>query len=506
MSNRPRRLCLGLASLSLLLGACSTVAIAWACAAEARFNSHQEDRMSGFVTPEVAFRLEERRGWRRLNTYRRWSAVIEHADERLPAWSIARERVAGEMVITEVAAGFPFLALYAREGHDNREARFRAQWSEDERDSRYLGELRIGRPPPVHLAAYQVLPCLPLPLGFTLNTLLAAALWLPLLGAAPALAVRRRRWRRRRQRCGFCGYRLDPAVGPRCSECGRSAAAPLPACSCWWLAPGVVLLLVGALGVTTKVLERRAHVPRLPPLHQAADAGDLGRVRELLAAGVDPNARLLFDDGGFGGMTALAIAAQRDHPSVVRTLLARGADPNLSQLWTLTPLRLAISAGARGATHALLRSEGIRVNPERRREEGPLGKVLALWGDDVETVQLLLEAGLEVNPQAPHLAQPLSIAARQGCLQTARLLLQTGADPNRPGGMRLPLVYAVDRADLAMTSLLLAAGADVTAVDLAALTSFDRPRCCAPDRSDPPLLLLADAVARADPRPETAEP
>ena len=91
-------------------------------------------------------------------------------------------------------------------------------------------------------------------------------------------------------------------------------------------------------------------------LVDAAFVCDLVRVRELLAAGADPDARdddgrpplfsavlggslglmgLLFESGADvnarddHGWTALHFAAQENLPEVTRLLLAKGADPNL---------------------------------------------------------------------------------------------------------------------------------------------------------------------------------
>lgn len=58
------------------------------------------------------------------------------------------------------------------------------------------------------------LPCVPIPLGFTLNTLLAAGVILMLTEGAGA--------RRKRGRCPWCGYdRAGAAGGAACPECGR---------------------------------------------------------------------------------------------------------------------------------------------------------------------------------------------------------------------------------------------------------------------------------------------
>ncbi len=63
----------------------------------------------------------------------------------------------------------------------------------------------------------RVLPHRPSWLGFTVNTLFYAALWLPIVLCAGSL----RRWcRRRRGRCSRCAYHLHGGVAAGCPECG----------------------------------------------------------------------------------------------------------------------------------------------------------------------------------------------------------------------------------------------------------------------------------------------
>lgn len=90
-------------------------------------------------------------------------------------------------------------------------------------------------------------------------------------------------------------------------------------------------------------------------LKQAAFAGDIDKVRELLSVGADPNAR----SGATG--TALADAAAGGHRDVVRLLLAADADPNLASDSGYTPLSAAASIGAEAIIADLL-AAGANVN------------------------------------------------------------------------------------------------------------------------------------------------
>lgn len=86
-------------------------------------------------------------------------------------------------------------------------------------------------------------------------------------------------------------------------------------------------------------------------LLQASLAGDLARVRSLLAGGADVNTRGSLD------MTPLMIAAQDGHLLVVKFLIQNGADIHARNLVGQTALRLA-SLREREAVMAVLKSAG----------------------------------------------------------------------------------------------------------------------------------------------------
>jgi len=92
----------------------------------------------------------------------------------------------------------------------------------------------------------------------------------------------------------------------------------------------------------------------LPPpddFYRAADAGDLGRVNEVLTAGnVDVN---VLDSKG---RSPLILAITRGHAEIVKALLAHGADPNKADGHGVTPKAAAYSRGNFEITKALDRA------------------------------------------------------------------------------------------------------------------------------------------------------
>lgn len=126
-------------------------------------------------------------------------------------------------------------------------------------------------------------------------------------------------------------------------------------------------------------------------LFDAAGAGDLDRVRKLLAAGADCNAR----DGG--GATALMLAAQAGNLALVQALIAAGAD----------------------------------VNATDERSWGALTK--AVYNADLDrgfadVAQALIDAGANIEAPIGYGVRPLMLAAGYGETAVVEALLNAGAD------------------------------------------------------------------------------
>jgi ankyrin repeat protein len=192
------------------------------------------------------------------------------------------------------------------------------------------------------------------------------------------------------------------------------------------------------------------------PLHEAAWAGDEGRVRELLAGGADVNLPNDTDE------TPLHYATTRGFVRIAEALLAAHADPNARgpSGWS------CLHEAAQDADHEiaeLLIGAGADVNAKDEKGRRPLdvacrcsrrevARLLVKHGaaHDIFTASALGEVGLvkQLLAQDPALAKAryvpgeeddamaLHFAAEWGQEEVARMLLAAGAPPDGGGAGR----------------------------------------------------------------------
>jgi ankyrin repeat protein len=179
------------------------------------------------------------------------------------------------------------------------------------------------------------------------------------------------------------------------------------------------------------------------PLMTAARAGTAAGVRLLVAAGADVEARESTRD-----QTALMWAVAQGHHHVVRELIDAGADVTARS--KVRP-RLMSNEGVFGGAFDSAVVENLG-------DFTPL--MFAARRGDVESARLLLASGADINDIAGNNASALVMAIHSGHSPLAEFLLDNGADPNADGAGYTALHAAVLRGELEAVKALLAHGAD----------------------------------------------
>ncbi len=232
-----------------------------------------------------------------------------------------------------------------------------------------------------------------------------------------------------------------------------------------------------------------------PALHWAVRTDDLDTARLLLSSGADaklPN-RL--------GLTPLAIAAGSGNSAMLGVLLDAGADPNSADPTGETMLMTAAKVGVLDSVRLLL-DRGAVVDA---RDEGfqQTALMFAVRENHPDVARLLIARGAQVNVKTrvgatpnwvlpnsvpgfghgvgivrgglpargsrapiPGGLSPLQYAARDGRVEIARVLLDSGADINLTEANAItPLVTAIVNNRIDVARLLIERGADISTAD-----------------------------------------
>jgi ankyrin repeat protein len=207
------------------------------------------------------------------------------------------------------------------------------------------------------------------------------------------------------------------------------------------------------------------------PLQLAAENGSTAMIDRLLKAGADPNAPLTA-----AGDTALMMTARTGKRDAIRVLVEAGANVNAKESWGgTTPLMWAVSEGHADAARLLI-DAGADVNARShyvaaangRGFEGrtPLANsadakaadfasgwltplMLAAREGDVELARILVGARADVDAAAGDGKTALSLAIFNGNYEVASFLVDNEADVNKAEAQRFtPLFWAVDRRNM----------------------------------------------------------
>ncbi|HLI82530.1 MAG TPA: ankyrin repeat domain-containing protein [Bryobacteraceae bacterium] len=242
----------------------------------------------------------------------------------------------------------------------------------------------------------------------------------------------------------------------------------------------------GDIGAVRALIQQKADVNAAQPdgataLQWAAYRGDLRMTETLLGAGADP--KLANRDG----VTPLWLAAQNGNAALIEKLLASGADPNERHPNGETPLMMAARTGDVDAVKVLL---GYKADVNAK--ESLRGTTALMWAAEQkhpEAMKLLIEHGADIaaetNPDtrnsrlniAPTIKQRAASAQGAGGVRAqARFRRPAGAKgaddafdldaffrgPQiKDGGGLSPLVYAAREDCLECAKVLVDAGANV---------------------------------------------
>jgi ankyrin repeat protein len=226
--------------------------------------------------------------------------------------------------------------------------------------------------------------------------------------------------------------------------------------------------------LTQSVNANASEVDGTTALHWAVRGNDLETTRLLLGAGARP------DQANRYGVTPLSLAALNGSAAVMDALIKAGADPAASVSNGQTMLMIAARSGHADAISVLL-ARGVDVNAHERA----LGETALIWAaaeNHAEAITLLAKHGADLNARSATLTFPLAkygdgksarftvlprggwtplmYAARQGAVDAARALAETGAGLNLtdPDGTSA-LVLAIINAHYNLAAMLLDQGA-----------------------------------------------
>lgn len=171
---------------------------------------------------------------------------------------------------------------------------------------------------------------------------------------------------------------------------------------------------------------------------RAAQVNDAGRIKPLLARGLDPNVR-----EPERGETGMIVALRNDAMDVFALLLAQPKIDLEAQAGNgNTALMMAAFKNNMPAVKALL-ARGAQVN-----RPGWTALHYAAAAGALDIMRLLLDQHAYIDAESPTKVTPLMLAAREGQEEAVKLLLQEGADASlRDAGFHIDAAEFAERAD-----------------------------------------------------------
>lgn len=245
-------------------------------------------------------------------------------------------------------------------------------------------------------------------------------------------------------------------------------------------------------------------------IKQAIYGDDISKLRQLFRSGADPNA--LDDRGDLVIHTALQIQALESNQfEYVTVFLQNGFDPNardsegrsilsnwlghcrieenrknFSRCLEIAELLVKAGADVNGGTTGLIRIPFSYYSSESREKSLAIIRFLldrgadpdkppgsdrnpplhgAASGGDMETAKLLIKSGADLNARDERGSTPLHQAIREKNLEMIKLLLRSGADIDARSEYRGTALHIAMFHDIELIRHLLESGADVNAKD-----------------------------------------
>ena len=205
------------------------------------------------------------------------------------------------------------------------------------------------------------------------------------------------------------------------------------------------------------------------PMFLATLNGSAAMIDTLLKAGADVNEPVLSR-----GETALMMAARTGKLDPMRTLIARGAKVNATEnlrgtnalMWAAEQghtdvVKLLLDNGAdvdaRSSIVRPIKRNGLGFARDGQPSE-PMGGLTALLfaarQGSLDTVRVLVAAGANFSQGSADGSSPLLVAVQNGHYEIGRFLLEHGADPNRANNKGwTPLYIAVANRDALTTAV-----------------------------------------------------
>ncbi len=232
----------------------------------------------------------------------------------------------------------------------------------------------------------------------------------------------------------------------------------------------VTVASVLASGVDPDSTDRTEDGRTATALILAARVGEAQSIYSLLGAGAAVDART---EGGEPpwGQAALMLASRMGHAEAVQALLKGGADPELHERDSTGAGRTAfMMAATHGHLDVLRIFKRMYDKVDFRSADGMTALTCAAASDRREAVELLLSWGAEVCDEGQ---SALAAAARNGHLGILDVLLEAGADIDaQTAGGVTALMAAAEAGQLEAVELLIEEGANLHVVDANERSAF----------------------------------